>query len=53
MVDHDRLFKQLLSASAFFVEFRELFASDLAGDVEAGVSPPRHSAAAFDGVEWS
>jgi predicted transposase YdaD len=34
MVDHDRLFKQLLST--FFLEFLQLFAPDLASDVEAG-----------------
>jgi len=34
MIDHDRLFKQLLST--FFIEFLQLFAPDLARDVEAG-----------------
>ena len=34
MVDHDRLFKQLLST--FFLEFLELFAPELARDIEPG-----------------
>jgi len=34
MVDHDRLFKQLLST--FFLEFLQLFAPELAEEVEAG-----------------
>jgi hypothetical protein len=34
MVDHDRLFKQLLST--FFLEFLELFAAELARGIEAG-----------------
>jgi hypothetical protein len=34
MVDHDRLFKQLLST--FFLEFLDLFAPELAHDVEPG-----------------